>query len=395
MNKELIIHSSAIQISNKITLLQRKAWNILLFNAFNDLPNKETFTIYVKDMEKLLGYESNNEEHLKESLKSLMSCLVEWNIFKKDRRTSWKASTLLAFCSVENGICKYQYSPFLREKLYNPEVYVKIKLLMQNRFKTKYSLILYSLCLDYFSYKNNYGETPTIALDNFRKFMGLAETEYLRFKDLNYYLINAPIKEINESSDICVNVEYKKERRKVTGLKFYIKRNNNKDAYKTDDLSEFEFPQQINPKLIESPKPEININLSGEQKHIFDKLFEIGITKISANELIKNYSLDNIRNQIEWLKYRNPNDAAAMLIQSIKEDWTIPNEAKKIIEEETEFDKLQNLLKQARNSTNIILPNGKKCKISSIQENGYIEIIGEHNRKYMVQPGTAFESKFE
>lgn len=38
---EVIKHSSSIQISNKITLFQRKAWNVMLAHAFNDLENYE------------------------------------------------------------------------------------------------------------------------------------------------------------------------------------------------------------------------------------------------------------------------------------------------------------------------------------------------------------------
>ena len=37
----------------------------------------------------------------------------------------------------------------------------------------------------------------------------------------------------------------------------------------------------------------------------------------------------------------------------------------------------------------------RNVKYLQFRENGYIEIIGENNKKYMVQPGTAFESKFE
>jgi hypothetical protein len=33
--QELIKHSAAIQIENKITLLQRRTWNVLLYHAYN------------------------------------------------------------------------------------------------------------------------------------------------------------------------------------------------------------------------------------------------------------------------------------------------------------------------------------------------------------------------
>ena len=38
---EVIKASPAIQIQSKITHLQRRAWNVLLANAYNELPNTD------------------------------------------------------------------------------------------------------------------------------------------------------------------------------------------------------------------------------------------------------------------------------------------------------------------------------------------------------------------
>jgi hypothetical protein len=39
--KEVIKHSAAIQISSHITLLQRRMWNVLLANAYDELSTEE------------------------------------------------------------------------------------------------------------------------------------------------------------------------------------------------------------------------------------------------------------------------------------------------------------------------------------------------------------------
>jgi len=36
--RDVIKHSAAIQIQNNVTLLQRRAWNVLLANAYDELP---------------------------------------------------------------------------------------------------------------------------------------------------------------------------------------------------------------------------------------------------------------------------------------------------------------------------------------------------------------------
>ena len=46
--QEVIKHSAAIQIENNMTLLQRRAWNALLFNAYNELDKKEEHQISLR-----------------------------------------------------------------------------------------------------------------------------------------------------------------------------------------------------------------------------------------------------------------------------------------------------------------------------------------------------------
>jgi len=55
----------------------------------------------------------------------------------------------------------------LRKKLYQPNIYAKIKLSMMLQFSSKYSLALYELLVDY----QTIGQTPVILLEDFRKLM--------------------------------------------------------------------------------------------------------------------------------------------------------------------------------------------------------------------------------
>ena len=50
--KEVIKHSAAVQIQNNITLLQRRAWNVLLANAYDELPTEEEHRIAIRDLVK-------------------------------------------------------------------------------------------------------------------------------------------------------------------------------------------------------------------------------------------------------------------------------------------------------------------------------------------------------
>ena len=220
--KEVIKASPAIQIQNRITHLQRRAWNVLLANAYNELPDKDIHTVSVAELATKLGFDSHNHDHLKVTLKSLVDCTVEWNILGKNNKEVWGAASLLAEVNIEDGLCFYQFSHTLRMKLHNPFMYTKLNLRLQNRFKSQYALILWEVCFDYFDVHWGRGETPFIPIEKFRELIGVESDEYRTFKALNQKIIKPAIIEINDLTDYFVEVEQKRFKRKVVELKFRI-----------------------------------------------------------------------------------------------------------------------------------------------------------------------------
>ena len=219
---EVIKASPAIQIQSKITHLQRRAWNVLLANSYNELSNKDIHTVSMVELAAKLGYDSKDHEYLKDIVKSLVDCTVEWNLLNKDKKQVWGAASLLGSAEIENGICSYSFAAHLRLKLHNPLMYTRLNLRLQNEFKSQYALILWEVCFDYFDVHWGRGETPFIPLETFRELMGIESDEYSEFKDLNKKIIKAAIKEINDLTDYFVEVEQKRIRRKVAELKFRI-----------------------------------------------------------------------------------------------------------------------------------------------------------------------------
>ena len=219
---EVIKASPAIQIQSKITHLQRRAWNVLLANAYNELPNTDIYCVSVAELSRKLGFNSHNEDYLKETLEALVDCKVEWNVLDKDKVEEWGVASLLAEARIKDGICTYAYPPYLRYKLYNPRIYTKLNLRLQNQFTSRYALILWEVCFDYFDTDRDQGETPFIPLETFKTLMGLEETGYPVYKVLNQSVIKPAIKEINDLTDYLVEVEQKRFRRRVAELKFRI-----------------------------------------------------------------------------------------------------------------------------------------------------------------------------
>jgi hypothetical protein len=147
--KEVIKHSAAIQIQSTVTLLQRKAWNVLLWHAYDELLTEEVHHIPVPELARLLEYNSHNQEYLKETLMVLQGYQMEWNLLDKDDCEEWGVATLLAIVIIKNGICTYGFAPIFRQKLHNPRIYTRIDLSLQNKFGSKYAQALWELCTDY------------------------------------------------------------------------------------------------------------------------------------------------------------------------------------------------------------------------------------------------------
>ena len=219
---EVIKASPAIQIQSKISLLQRRAWNVLLANAYNELPEKDIHTVSVSELAAKLGFDSGNHSYLKEVLESLGDCKVEWNLLNKDNKKEWGFAVLLASADIKDGICTYGFAPHLRLKLYNPRMYTRLNLSLQNQFRSQYALVLWEICFDYYDTQREQGETPFIPLEVFRELMGVESDEYVLFKAFNRKVVKIAIEEINNLTEYHVEVEYKRIGRKVAELKFHI-----------------------------------------------------------------------------------------------------------------------------------------------------------------------------
>ena len=155
-------------------------------------------------------------------LKSIVDCKVEWNVLGKDKKEEWGVASLLAEVRIRDGLCFYQFPHTLRLKLHNPRIYAKLNLHLQNRFRSRYALVLWEICFDYFDTERNQGETPFIPLKTFKLLMGLVETDYPVFKEFNRNVIKPAIKEINDLTDFHVEVEQKRIGRPIAELKFRI-----------------------------------------------------------------------------------------------------------------------------------------------------------------------------
>ena len=124
--------------------------------------------------------------------------------------------------SIKNGICTYRYDKGLAKQLYHPDIYSRINLGVIKKIRTSHALVLYENCYRFV----NRGRTGWWDLDTFRDIMGLAESgSYKQFKDLNKHVIKPAISEVNQVSNIILEMEYKRSGRSISGVRFLIHAN--------------------------------------------------------------------------------------------------------------------------------------------------------------------------
>jgi hypothetical protein len=317
LKKEVIKHSSAIHIKNSINLLQRRTWNVLLANAFNELMENKTHRIMVKDLKETLFFDSKDDGLLKNSIEKLVGCVVTWNILGKDKKKpGWAATSLLAQAEVKDGFCTYAYSELLKSKLFNPSMYARINLSMQNKFTSKHSLVLYELCLDYLKAQNEQGETPKILIEAFRELMGIEDDQYLNFKYFNKQIIKIAVDEVNKLSDLEIKVYFFREVRRIVALKFYIKKKKSFPRL----LPAGKVAEEIDKNSKKSPN-------SGVEQSL-DKLVSLLRVKTEtlqmaiASNLAKS-GFDYVRSNILYANENAKLNYVVYLKRSLKNDWAL------------------------------------------------------------------------
>jgi len=245
-NKSVVIkHSAIIQTSNEFTKLQRMAFNFMLFNAYDDLLKNKIHEIKVSELKKCLGIQKddknfNANNYIKNLVKKLVHRGLTIDVLGKSKKfvkeskmqkDGWdikdggniNLSLFSAIYTDKRSVIKYKFNEYLADFLYNPDIYSKIKLSMQQKFLNKYSIALYEICLDYIGIK----QTPEIKLVDLKKLLlgNKPKKSYDQFFLFNSKVLKPAIKNVNEDTDIFITPEFIKKGRKIISVKFKIRVN--------------------------------------------------------------------------------------------------------------------------------------------------------------------------
>jgi plasmid replication initiation protein len=296
---ELKKHVAAIHSSNKLSLVQRKIANALLFNAYDELLAKEEHQINVRTLCNLIGYDSNDYKTIKKALINLLSTVIEWNLVdgsRLDAEGIWNASSIIADASIDGAVCTYSYSNKMKKLLYSPELYGRLNMVVQAKFQSTYGLALYENCIRY----QNIDQTPWFDISQFRKLMGVEEGKYLIFRDFKRRVLDKAIEEVNKYSSLRVSTKIQKQKRQVVAIQFHI---------------------QHGAAKVEKEDAAKNIPLSQQLKESF------AFSKLQIEETLTNFDENYILEKIEIIEsspsFRNGkiNNVTKYLLSALSEDY--------------------------------------------------------------------------
>ena len=99
------------------------------------------------------------------------------------------------------------------------EQFTKYEIQQISNLTSAYAVRLYEILIAW----RSTGKTPLITIYDFRQKIGVLETEYKRMYDFKKYVLDIALKQVNEHTDITVNVEQHKTGRSITGFSFSFK----------------------------------------------------------------------------------------------------------------------------------------------------------------------------
>jgi len=223
MNSKTIIvdkHSSSIQISNKISTVQRKSYNYMLKiakNAFKKDKNVRSFTVTADELLMFFGLGKKNHDYLRAELRKLRKIEIEYNILNKDKKSEWGEFNLISGYSYNRGLIEFSFPHQIEKMILDPKMFGKINLVVIKSLRSRYSIALYELAEDYINM-----QIPKMTIINFRELMGIESDKYSKFSMLRKRVIDMAVDEINSSENISFTIayEFEKSGKKITHIKF-------------------------------------------------------------------------------------------------------------------------------------------------------------------------------
>jgi hypothetical protein len=218
--------------NHRLTNLVRKLYSvILLFSQMQG--DKEEYRAVLSDMLKAANSSGSNRVQVKAILRDIRSIGVDWNVREGDREI-WKNVGLIEEPGLIDGkgtptIVTWKLPKIIRNRLLDPNgFFTRISLQIMTQLKSGASIALYEICCQYASNDHGKGEgglTFKGSLENWiPRIVGTRKSAY-EYKFFKRDVLLPAIKEIQEITNLSIEIIEHKKGRKVTELQFRVFQN--------------------------------------------------------------------------------------------------------------------------------------------------------------------------
>lgn len=221
-------HVTLIHAHSNMSLLQRKAFNFLLTVAskikpedYNQSGSIDCRTT-LKELKDSINFNSKNTKYLKESIDSLASLSIEWNILmdKLPSDISFMNLRILHGSPIfsKDGSLEFSFHKYIFRLIGSPDIYGTIDMSCQSRFESRYSHALYENSTRILNMINS----KVVDLNDLKRILGVRGNSYVSTREFNKKIVKPALEEVNDRSDFIVTLNPLTEGRRVKAFEVSV-----------------------------------------------------------------------------------------------------------------------------------------------------------------------------
>lgn len=201
-----------------LTLQDRRIYNLLIGNAWNNISSQKKHAISRQELTKYV--ESNNQD-IRASLRRLMSAIVIIKIRNNNNGSpSTRQIQLLGTNEVEDrgGLIEYSFPNALIKIIRDTQIFARLHTKVMFELSSKYSLTLY----EFLQKRKNlqYIDYEILTLEETRALFGVGRNKLKSFGHFNDKALKPSVKEVSFLTEFEITVEPIRTGRAVTHIKF-------------------------------------------------------------------------------------------------------------------------------------------------------------------------------
>jgi hypothetical protein len=212
--------------SSKITVLARKAYNVLLYIAQEQGIEHEVFRAPLQSILRGVDFNSNAREIVKQHLRAMVSTTVEWQSPTAGEGDAWNVAGLLAHAKVykqggENWV-EWSFAPNIKHELLEPQRFARLRLDVISQLRRHSGVVLYEICARY----RDVGLTARQPWPWWRPVLtGSPDTEDSVKQEYRFFkrdVLKLAIAEVNAVTDLDVELIEHKAGRFIADIQFRV-----------------------------------------------------------------------------------------------------------------------------------------------------------------------------